>query len=236
MRSFFLVSVLFIFLAGSGCMNRVEKASENMIAPIRFLALGDSYTIGEGVETHAAWPEVLRDTLQQLGVSLPAPQIVAKTGWTTDELLAAIVKENLEPPYDFVSLLIGVNNQYRGTSRGYQLDDYNEDFSILLNKAIELANGNPGRVLVISIPDYSVTPFVSVENKARVAHEIGTYNQVKKLLSDSAGVLYVDITPISQMAANNQSLLASDNLHPSEMMYKKWVAEMLPLVLNRLNQ
>lgn len=231
MKSLFLVSIMLIFLANSGCKERSDKAAEPAMAPINFLALGDSYTIGEGVEADAGWPAILHDTLEQLGVSVLPPRIIARTGWTTDELLAAMAEENLEPPYELVSLLIGVNNQFRGETRGYRLEGYGEEYSTLLNQAIELANGDPGRVLVLSIPDYSVTPFVAEQNRTKVSREIDAYNQIKKQLSDEAGVLFVDITPISRMAANDQGLLAADQLHPSEVMYRKWVIEMLPGVL-----
>ncbi len=232
MKSSLIVSLSIIFLAVSGCKGGSDsnKASE-MPDPISYLALGDSYTIGEGVEAYARWPEILRDTLEQLGVSMLPPQIIARTGWTTGDLLDAMAEAELKPPYGLVSLLIGVNNQYRGETRGYSLDGYGVEFSTLLGKAIELADGDPDRVLVLSIPDYSVTPFVRDQNKEKVAREIDAYNQLKKQLSLDAGVLFVDITPISQMAISDQSLLVSDNLHPSEIMYRKWVEATLPLLL-----
>ncbi len=236
MKSLLLLSISLIFLVVSGCGEGSRKASESAITPVAFLALGDSYTIGEGVETDAGWPAILADTLEQLGFSMLPPHIIARTGWTTGELLAAMSETDLDPPYGLVSLLIGVNNQYRGQTRGYDLQGYGAEFSILLDQAIELAHGDPGRVLVLSIPDYSVTPFVDEQNKARVAGEIHDYNHVKKQISNASGVLFVDITPISQMAAIHQELLVSDNLHPSETMYRKWVEKMLPLVLEGLKQ
>ncbi len=236
MRTLFLVCILLTIFTGTGCGERPGKASDAYTDPISILALGDSYTVGEGVDTDAGWPAMLRDTLQKIGFTVLPPQIVARTGWTTGELLAAMVEAELTPPYDLVSLLIGVNNQYRGASRGYHPEDYQREFSELLKQAIELSNGDRNRVVVISIPDYSVTPFVGEQNKAVVSREIDAYNQINKQLSDDAGVHYVDITPISQQAVNDHELLVADYLHPSALMYRKWVREMLPLVLEGIRQ
>lgn len=188
-----------------------------------FLALGDSYTIGEGVAIASSWPNQLVGALTVEGVIMAEPLIIARTGWTTSDLMAGIEQIDPQGPFGLVSLLIGVNNQYRGTQQGYTPDNYRSDFIVILNQAIELAGGNSIKVVVLSIPDYSATPFVAEENKIRVSEEIYTYNQINREESTRAGTRYIDITPISRMAANNPSLLAADGLHPSGEMYRLWV-------------
>lgn len=191
--------------------------------PLRYLALGDSYTIGEGVAEAERWPVQLSDSLAKRGITVERPQIIARTGWTTAELKAGIEQVNPQGPFDMVSLLIGVNNQYRGESRGYTMEGYRQEFTGLLQMAIEFAGGKPERVFVVSIPDYSVTPFVREENKARVSAEIDTYNAVNLEITGSFGIRYFDITPLSRLAAGDNTLLAPDKLHPSGKMYTMWV-------------
>jgi lysophospholipase L1-like esterase len=193
-----------------------------------FLALGDSYTIGEGVEEADRWPVLLQDSLVRHGLELGQPQIIARTGWTTGELLAAIREAGPEGPYALVSLLIGVNNQYRGPLRGFTTEGYTREFNELLGIAIGLAGGDPQRVLVVSIPDYSVTPFVPADQKQRVAREIDDYNRINRELSQQAGARYADITPLSRQAATDPSLLAADQLHPSGRMYRQWLQLLVP--------
>ena len=199
-----------------------------------YLALGDSYTIGEGTETHERWPVLLTDTMTLSGSNTGSPKIIARTGWTTSELKAGIEDAAPEGPFDLVSLLIGVNNQYRGVSRGYTHDGYREEFLELLNIAIDMAGGSAGRVFVVSIPDYSVTPFVNEENKKRVSEEIDIFNEINRQIADSLNVIYFDITPISRLAATDRQLLAPDNLHPSGKMYKMWVELMIDDILKML--
>jgi lysophospholipase L1-like esterase len=160
--------------------------------------------------------------------------IIARTGWTTADLKAGIEAADPKGPFDLVSLLIGVNNQYRGPSRGYTTDAYRMEFAALLQQAIAFAGGKFTRVFVVSIPDYSVTPFVSQSNKARVAEEIDQYNDINRQETEKAGVTYIDITPISRLAANDASLLASDNLHPSASMYRMWVELMAEEVIGKV--
>ncbi len=182
--------------------------------PIRFLALGDSYTIGESVATAGRWPNQLA---RLLGIS--EPQIVAKTGWTTDELSAAIDAADPKGPFDLVTLLIGVNNQYRGRSD----DEYRQQFAALLKRATGFAGGNAQHVIVVSIPDWGVTPFAAGRDRARIASEIDRFNAIGREEAARAGARWVDITPISRRAATDHTLIAADGLHPSAAMYAEWV-------------
>lgn len=194
---------------------------------IRYLALGDSYTIGESVPEAGRWPVQLAALLENENIATDLT-IIARTGWTTDELWAAIQQRGVQPPYDLVSLLIGVNNQYRGRSP----ETYREDFRFLLGKAIEYAGGDPGRVLVLSIPDWSVTPFGKLDPRgpAQIAAEINAFNAINREETEKAGARYIDITPISRDAQADQTLLAADGLHPSADMYAAWAQAALPAV------
>jgi len=198
---------------------------------LSYLALGDSYTIGESVEVSERWPVQLVNELREHGLAVEDPKIIAKTGWTTDELKEAIADTNLNPPYDLVTLLIGVNDQYRG----YDINNYPGKFLFLLNKSISLAGNNPNRVVVLSIPDYGVTPFASEKNPPKISREIKEYNSISKSISDSLGVSYVNITPISIKAENDSTLLAKDQLHPSAKMYGQWVEKALKVILPKLS-
>ena len=197
---------------------------------MRFLALGDSYTIGESVEPAGRWPVQLAALLRAQGVNVGEPTIIATTGWTTDELSAGIDRANPQGTYELVSLLIGVNNQYRG--RG--LDEYRHQFVALLNRAIAFANGKPSRVLVLSIPDWGVTPFASGRDPVAIAAEIDAFNAINREEAERLGAHYVDATPFSRLAANDPSLIASDGLHPSGKMYAKWARLALPAARDAL--
>lgn len=190
---------------------------------VRYLALGDSYTIGESVPEEERWPNQLAGLLESEGVQTEVT-IVARTGWTTDELWQSIQDRGVDPPYDLVSLLIGVNNQYRG----YDLDEYRQQFVFLLNKSIEYAGGNPSRVIVLSIPDWGVTPFASGRDPDQIAKKIDEFNSINREESEKAGIHYFDITPVSREAAADAALIASDGLHPSGKMYAQWAEMVLP--------
>jgi lysophospholipase L1-like esterase len=192
----------------------------------QFLALGDSYTIGESVDPSERWPVQLAATMQAEGVLLDDPIIVAQTGWTTSNLLAQIEARKPQGPFDLVSLLIGVNNQYQGKD----IESYREEFSKLLELSIALAGGDPSRVVVLSIPDWGVTPFADGRERDRIRAQINQFNRVNQTVSLAAGVQYVDIIPISRQAAEDNSLLAADNLHPSGKMYTAWVDLLIPTV------
>lgn len=192
---------------------------------LTYLALGDSYTVGEGVAAAERWPVQLVARLAQGQVYVKSPQIIAKTGWTTDELLVAIDQApHLEGTYDLVSLLIGVNNQYRG----YPIDQQKEEFEQLLKKAISFAGNNASRVFVVSIPDWGVTPFATGRNRKQIASEIDRYNEVNQQVCRQYTVRYLDITPISRQNDPHHTLTADDGLHPSGKMYSSWVDKIYP--------
>ena len=187
---------------------------------IRMLCLGDSYTIGESVPVTERWPVQLAARLRERGMVVADPEIIALTGWTTDELDGAIDEAKPKGPYELVTLLIGVNNQYRGRSA----EEYRQEFRGLLERAIGFAGGRANRVIVLSIPDWGVTPFAGSGDRGRIAREIDEFNRINKDETLRAGARYVDITPISREAAGNPGLIAGDGLHPSGEMYRRWVA------------
>jgi len=199
---------------------------------MKFLALGDSYTIGEGVEPSECWPIQLATSLKGLGIEIQRPDIIAVTGWTTDELIVGIRKTKLRPEYALVSLLIGVNNQYRG----YSPETYHEEFENLLDMAVNFAGGEQARVIVLSIPDWSVTPFAVNRDREIIATQIEEFNRINRKVATKLGTHYVDITPISRQASDVPQLIASDGLHPSGLMYSQWVTKILPLALKILTQ
>jgi lysophospholipase L1-like esterase len=198
--------------------------------PVRFLALGDSYTIGESVEPAERWPNQLAALLQDQGYGVLELQIIARTGWTTAELMVGIDGVPPEGTFDLVSLLIGVNNQYRGLDP----EAYRLEFRTLLERAIDLTGDEAGRVVVLSIPDWSVTPFAAGQDREQIAAEIDDYNRINKDEAEKAGALYVDVTPISRAATGTPSLIASDGLHPSGETYGQWARLALPAALRAL--
>ncbi|OQP56954.1 lysophospholipase [Niastella vici] len=187
-----------------------------------YLALGDSYTIGESVPIYESFPYQTVQLLRRAGYALYAAEIVAKTGWTTDELQSGITNSHLLPGYDMVSLLIGVNNQYRGRS----VEEYTMQFETLLKQAIVFAGNQPQHVFVLSIPDWGVTPFAGGKNSAAIAQEIDAFNAVNKAYAQQYSVNYIDITPGTREAATDSSLLAADQLHPSGKDYARWAAKL----------
>lgn len=193
--------------------------------PVRFLALGDSYTIGEGAAAGSRWPDQLVARLHEAGVAIEAAEIIATTGWTTDELLVGIEAAGPAPPYALVSLLIGVNNQYRGRSP----ENYGEEFAGLLDKAVDLAGGEARRVIVLSIPDWGFTPF-AVErgtDSLAVATAIDRFNKINREQAAGRGAHWVDVTMLSREGA--RSMLVEDGLHPSAAQYALWVDRVLPV-------
>lgn len=186
-----------------------------------YLALGDSYTIGEQVAATDSFPVQTAALLRAQGLPVNDPFIIAKTGWTTDELVQGITQANPAGPYDMVTLLIGVNNQYRGYSPGV----YETEFAGLLEQAIAFAGGYSERVLVLSIPDWGVTPYASGRNRGQIAADIDAYNTINHRISQAAGVAYLNITPGTREAATDQSLLTGDGLHPSGKEYQRWAAQ-----------
>ncbi|MEO9966336.1 MAG: SGNH/GDSL hydrolase family protein [Reichenbachiella sp.] len=196
----------------------------------KYLALGDSYTIGESVAPDERWPHVLQGRLVGDGIKMEVPKIIATTGWTTDELQAAIDKEKPASNYDLVSLLIGVNNQYRG----YPIEQYQKEFESLLKQSIAFAANRVERTFVISIPDYGVTPFAADKNPKKIGLELDEYNRLAKSICQRYKVAFIDITPGSRKAVSDESLVAEDGLHPSGKMYKEWVDAAYPTVKSML--
>ncbi len=230
-----------ILLLSACAAHGTDSAEADSRQTIRYLALGDSYTIGESVAENERWPVQLAARIKtspqfasQMGGTEGGLEItlIARTGWTTNELWQGIQQTDVQPPYDLVSLLIGVNNQYRG----YPLDDYRAEFRFLLGKAIEYAGNNPKKVLVVSIPDWGVTPFALGRDTAQIAAEIDAFNAVNREEAEKAGVAYVDITPYSRTAATDSDLTAPDGLHPSGKMYTGWVEQILPVALAALEK
>lgn len=220
-----LITILPISCGISKTKNISEETTYN------YLALGDSYTIGESVCGDCNYPKQLTDSLNNTLKEKTLVKIIAKTGWTTADLLSAIALENPPKNYDLVTLLIGVNNQYQGKP----FSIYEEEFPKLLDLAIAFAKGKPENVIVISIPDYGFTPFGQKSGKAEKAtKELERYNIYAKSIASQKGVHFENITPITQKGLENPDLVASDGLHPSEVAYKKFVEQLFPFAKNIL--
>jgi len=199
-------------------------------APLKYLALGDSYTIGQGVVSTQNYPTQLVAQLQADEINITAPTIIARTGWTTGDLQRAINQQSLSDDYDLVTLLIGVNNQFQG----HPQEEYTREFEILLQQAIQFAKGKAEKVIVLSIPDYAFTPFGQRFNPTRISQEIDIYNSINKSITDNYGVSYFDITDISRNGLADPSLVASDRLHPSAEQYRQWIDRIYSTVLGKL--
>jgi len=223
-----MLLLLTIMMMGQGLISPMINQQVNKK---KYLALGDSYTIGESVDISKRFPIQLTESLKSEGVELDDPEIIAKTGWTTDELMAGINQVDLGSDYDLVTLLIGVNNQYRGRD----IENYTSEFTQLLEQSIEFAGGNKERVIVVSIPDYGVTPFGQEKGRQRIAKEIDAFNSANKAICKRFGVKWIDVTQISRTAFKNKKLVAEDGLHPSGKMYALWVREILLAALKILN-
>lgn len=193
-----------------------------MTTSLHYLALGDSYTIGEQVPNHENYPNQTVQLLRAKGYALHAPEIIAVTGHTTDELNGLIGQLQLLPPYDVVSLLIGVNNQYRGRT----VEDFEKEFQALLQKAIAFAGNRPSAVFVLSIPDWGVTPFAREKDQEAIANAIDAYNAVCRSQALQAGCTYINITDEQRRDGNLPEFLAQDQLHPSGLEYQKWATQL----------
>ncbi len=209
-----LLPYLFIFLLSLsvGMTQSIDKSER-----ISFLALGDSYTIGESVLQQERWPVQLANRLNAKGYSVETPRIIATTGWRTDDLAKAIENANLKNEYGLVSLLIGVNNQYQGRSA----ESYAPEFEGLLKRAIELAGGRTERVLVVSIPDYGFTPFGESKREI-ISKAIDEFNAVNHEITVRYGIRYYYITDLTRKGLESPELVAADKLHPSGKMYAQW--------------
>ncbi|HEX8341125.1 MAG TPA: SGNH/GDSL hydrolase family protein [Tepidisphaeraceae bacterium] len=212
-----LLASVIVWMAGCEQKPASDGPPRPKAGAYRILALGDSYTIGQSVPEAQRWPVQLAKRLRQRGVDAGEPQIIAQTGWTTDELAAAIDAAKPQGPFDCVTLLIGVNNQYRG--RG--ADAYRGEFAALLDRAIGFAGGDASRVVVVSIPDYGVTPFGSARRE-KIGREIDAFNAIARDEAARRHAVFVDITPISRGGTTRPALHAEDGLHPSGEQYAAW--------------
>ncbi len=229
--------ILFCFFLASCSMNTLEPnpieiTLENNveISEHRFLALGDSYTIGQSVPINERWPNQLAERLMNEVNKISEVNIIAQTGWTTGNLLQAIESEG-PSTHDLVSLLIGVNNQFQNQDFGV----FESQLEELIEKSIELAGGNKDRVFIVSIPDYGVTPF-GTNNAETIAEELDAYNEYLRTRSEALGLPFINITEISRMLEGDNQALASDGLHPSGFQYGLWVDEILPVVRTMLSK
>lgn len=195
-----------------------------------YLALGDSYTIGEGLEISESWPVQLVDRLKERGYKFASPKIVARTGWTTRDLIRNIEEEvNVQRDFDIVSILIGVNNQYQGR----RMAEYEEELREIFRKAINHSKTRERGVFALSIPDYSVTPF-GEENAEVIAVEVDEFNATFRRIAEEFDVDFYNITPMSREALTNRDLIAGDSLHPSALMYRYWVDDIVDEVIEKL--
>lgn len=214
-----VIHVVILLLLSLSCKMKDEAANPaKPVEPIRYLALGDSYTIGESVSSDQNFPAQFVDSLKASGLKVSSYKIIARTGWTTTNLKAAIEASGLQDTFNLVSLLIGVNNQYQGKS----INVYEREFVELAERAIQFAGGKKEHVFIVSIPDYGYTPF-GQNNQISISAQIDLFNASNKRLSDSLGLVYCDITPISRRCLSEPDLVAGDGLHPSAKMYAEWV-------------
>lgn len=213
---FHLLSITCFMILFSSCKKMSLKES--------YLALGDNYTVGESISKKHTWPKQLVDSLKKRNIFLSEPRIIAKTGWTTDELKKAINDSSLDYPYDWVSLLIGVNNQYRGRD----LDEFKLQFESLLLEAIAFSGNRKERVFVISIPDWGSMPFAKDRDPNKIAIEIDNFNQIIYEVCAFENIKFIDITPITRNIYSNPNWIAKDSLHPSKEQYSKWVEKIIP--------
>ena len=196
------------------------------VADVRILSLGDSYTIGEAVAAEDAWPTRLAALLRRQGMRVAPPTVIARTGWTTDELASAIREANPAPSYDIVTVLVGVNDQYRG----HRMEDYRDKFRTLLDTAVGFAGGRADRVIVLSIPDWGATPFAAGRDRADIARAIDGFNAANRAETSRARARYVDVAAVSRRVPAEPDLVAADGLHPSGRMYAEWAGLVLPEV------
>lgn len=222
---------IFSFISPSYLVSQPMQAE--LYKQYNYLALGDSYTIGEKVAPADNFPNQVVEELKK-NIKIRQPQIIAKTGWTTDELEKGIIdinkKENLRGAYDFVTLLIGVNNQYR--KRG--IENYKTEFEELLKKAIGFAGNKKSRIIVLSIPDWGVTPFAEGLDRKNISKEIDAFNEMNRRIAEQYHIYYINITPWTREAASDPTLLTTDGLHPSGKEYKRWAQKIAARFLSVL--
>jgi lysophospholipase L1-like esterase len=223
---------LAVFVLLVGCAQKENTENTMTVPPLTYLALGDSYTIGEGVPESGRYPNQAVSLLNEKGKAFENPTIIAKTGWTTDELQEGIMAAEItENTYDLVTLLIGVNNQYRGRN----LENYKIEFRSLLEQAIRFAKDETNQVVVISIPDWGVTPFADERNtdKEKVAHEINLFNAANQEIAEELGVHYIEITERYREIGAQSGMVVEDRLHPSAAVYREWALALSGLIIEK---
>ncbi len=228
-----LLCIIFTLCIHIACTMDAQDmdVKENNMAKYTYLALGDSYTIGEGIPLSESFPYQLVRDVRKKSMDMEDPLIIAVTGWTTTQLLSAIGKAKLkEEPYSLVTLLIGVNNQFQNKD----IELYKREFEELLSISIQLAGNRPDRVVVISIPDYGITPFAQNRNPDKIGLELDSYNEINLQIAEKYNTWYVNITDISRSGKGNSTFLAEDQLHPSALQYKLWVEKISETVENKV--
>lgn len=229
-RGVVMITVGIVLTACVAQQHSQKEHTKDKKKQMTYLALGDSYTIGEKVATGKRWPVQLIEKLDQAGFAFQNPEIIARTGWRTDELLAAMDKNLEDEKYDLVSVLIGVNNQYQGKP----IATFKREFETILKRAIAHCKNGKKRVFVVGIPDYGVTPFGKKSGKSNIGKEIGSYNAICKHIAAEYEIPFYSITDISLHAKNEPDLIAPDGLHPSGEMYRRWVEKIAPKVVVQL--
>ena len=229
----FLISI--VLFAGCSTENNKEIINTNPVVTLKYLALGDSYTIGQSVCETCRFPTQLKDSIQKslLENTVMQSKVIALTGWTTSDLKSTLIQQNPTNDYDLVTLLIGVNNQYQ--NRPFSL--YEQEFPDLLNRAITIAKGDKNNVIVVSIPDYAFTPFgQGFSNPQNISTQIDLYNLFAENYCAQNNITFVNITDITRQGLENPSLVAGDGLHPSKIAYSLFVERILPIALTVLEQ
>jgi acyl-CoA thioesterase I len=226
-----IVVILFSCLFMGCSSSDIQKEPENTIRIVNYLALGDSYTIGQSVCETCRFPEQLKDSIKKTldNNDVILVDVIAQTGWTTTNLKSAIASQNPRNDYDLVTLLIGVNNQYQ--NKPFSL--YQQEFPELVNIAIQKAKGNKEDVIVVSIPDYAFTPFGN--GNTTISNQIDTYNAFAENYCYKNNITFVNITDITRLGLTQTNLVASDGLHPSKLAYSKFVERILPKALLKIN-
>lgn len=193
---------------------------------LRFLHLGDSYTRGEALPKESSWPYLLSQEFRKKEIPIQEPAVIAETGWTSADLLTGLASATVEPPYDIVTLSVGVNNQYQGLA----LDVYVQEFESLLLRAIQLAGGLARNVFVVSIPDWSETPFAKDKNKPQISQAIKAFNRENARLTYDLGAQYINVSELSKNGHRDPNCLTQDQLHYTEKMYRRWTLEIMSRV------
>jgi len=229
------VALCSCFLQGAGALAQTTNMNTRDTTAghaLNYLALGDSYTIGEMVPADQSYPNQAAALLNKKGHHINPPTIIAKTGWRTDELIQGIANANLTQKFDIVTLLIGVNNQYQNIDTAI----YRREFVQLLKTSISMAKDDKHHVFILSIPDWGVTPFANGRNLEKIATEIDAYNRINKEESKKEGVNYINITSFYRDMGDDPAYIANDKLHPSGKMYEKWAKLVANAIEGRLNR